>query len=117
MMMAECYCNLENADEAMRYLNMVRERAGVDPVTNFTGFEDLTLAIRCERARELGGEFQRKFDLVRWGIWYQITYDYTNYATLKDNILPCHEYYPIPDKEVVYSGGALDNKAYNQYGM
>lgn len=117
LMMAECYCNLENADEAMRYLNMVRERAGVDPVTNFTGFEDLTLAIRCERARELGGEFQRKFDLVRWGIWYQITYDYTNYATLKDNILPCHEYYPIPDKEVVYSGGALDNKAYNQYGM
>lgn len=68
LMMAECYCNLENAEETMRYLNMVRQRAGVDPVTNFTGFEDLTLAVRCERARELGGEFQRKFDLVRWGI-------------------------------------------------
>lgn len=42
LMMAECYCNLENAEETMRYLNMVRQRAGVDPVTNFTGFEDLT---------------------------------------------------------------------------
>lgn len=39
-----------------------------------------------------------------------MTYEYTNYPTLKDNMLPCHEYYPIPDKEVVYSGGALDNK-------
>ena len=38
-----------------------------------------------------------------------MTYEYTNYPTLKDNMLPCHEYYPIPDKEVVYSGGALDN--------
>ena len=47
----------------------------------------------------------------------QMTYEYTNYPTLKDNMLPCHEYYPIPDKEVVYSGGALDNKAYNEYGM
>ena len=73
--------------------------------------------IQKERGRELLGEFQRKFDLVRWGIWYQMTYDYTNYSTLKENMLPCHEYYPIPDKEVVYSGGALDNKAYNEYGM
>ena len=32
-------------------------------------------------------------------------------------MLPCHYYYPIADKEVVYSGGALDNKAYNEYGM
>lgn len=89
LMMAECYCNLENAEETMRYLNMVRQRAGVDPVTNFTGFEDLTLAVRCERARELGGEFQRKFDLVRWGIWYDQTYAYTNNATLKGKMRPC----------------------------
>ena len=117
LMMAECYCNLENAEETMRYLNMVRQRAGVDPVTNFTGFEDLTLAVRCERARELGGEFQRKFDLVRWGIWYTKTLESADYETVRNAILPCHEYYPIPDKEVVYSGGALDNKAYNEYGM
>ena len=93
-----------------------KERAGLAPYT-FKNIESLMEEIQKERGRELLGEFQRKFDLVRWGIWYQMTYDYTNYSTLKENMLPCHEYYPIPDKEVVYSGGALDNKAYNEYGM
>ena len=96
----------------MRYLNLVRERAGVDPVTNFTGFEDLTLAVRCERARELGGEFQRKFDLVRWGIWYAQTYAYTHNATLKGKMRPCHRYYPIPDAQCALSGYVLTNDEY-----
>ena len=26
-----------------------------------------------DRGRELLGEFQRKFDMVRWGIWYERT--------------------------------------------
>ena len=30
---------------------------------------------------------------------------------------PCHEYYPIPDTEVVYSGYALDNDAYKADGL
>ncbi|MEB3375289.1 hypothetical protein SFC43_25790 [Bacteroides sp. CR5/BHMF/2] len=61
------------------------------------------------------GEFQRKFDLVRWGIWYTQTYENTGSSSLKENIRPCHEYYPIPDTQVVYSGYALDNKAYEAY--
>lgn len=101
----------------MRYLNMVRQRAGVDPVTNFTGFEDLTLAVRCERAQELGGEFQRKFDLVRWGIWYDQTYAYTNNATLKGKMRPCHRYYPIPDAQCALSGYVLTNDEYLADGL
>ena len=116
LMMAECYAETEDSDEAVRYLNMVRERAGTTAYV-FKNKDALLEEIQKERGRELLGEFQRKFDLVRWGIWYQMTYEYTNYPTLKDNMLPCHDYYPIPDKEVVYSGGALDNKAYNEYGM
>lgn len=116
LMIAECHAELDDPEESIRYLNRVKERAGIALYT-FKNKESLTEEIQKERGRELLGEFQRKFDLVRWGIWYQITYDYTNYATLKENMLPCHEYYPIPEKEVVYSGGALDNKAYNAYGM
>ena len=67
--------------------------------------------IQKERGRELIDEFQRKFDLVRWGIWYTQTYENTGSSSLKENIRPCHEYYPIPDTQVVYSGYALDNKA------
>ncbi len=117
LMMAECYCNLENAEETMRYLNLIRTRAGVDPITNFTGFEDLTLAIRSERARELGGEFQRKFDLVRWGIWYEQTYNFTNNMTLKGKMRPCHRFYPIPDKQCALSGYILTNDEYLADGL
>ena len=63
------------------------------------------------------GEFQRKFDMVRWGIWYERTAALSDYAKVKTSIQPCHEYYPIPDTEVIYSGGALDNNEYKKYGF
>ncbi|MBP5538855.1 MAG: RagB/SusD family nutrient uptake outer membrane protein [Bacteroidales bacterium] len=117
LMMAECYIGLENADEALRYINMVRTRAGVEPETNFTGFEALTALLRCERARELGGEFQRKFDLVRWGVWYEQTRDNTNNATLRNRMKRCHRYYPIPDVQCALSGRVLTNDEYVAEGM
>src|SRR5690606_21288636 len=106
LMQAENYMELRNENEAVRYLNMVRLRANVAPY-EFRNWDLLREEIQKERGRELLGEYQRKYDLVRWGIWYQITYDYTDYASLKNNILPCHEYYPIPDVEVVKSGYQL----------
>ena len=100
---------------------MVRERAGVAPHESFTGYEDLLTSIINERAFELCGEFHRKWDLVRWGIWYQKTYDNTAYTngeeSLQANMRPCHEYYPIPDKQCSMSGYALDNPAYTEYGL
>lgn len=68
--------------------------------------------IRMERARELFGEFQRKFDLVRWGIWYERTSAYNDGTYLKDFIRPYHRYMPIPAEQITYSSGALDNKEY-----
>lgn len=117
LMMAECYIALENDAEAMRYLNMTRERAGVDPITNFTGFEALTAHLRFERARELGGEFQRKFDLVRWGVWYEQTKANNTNSKLLDRIKPCHRYYPIPDVQCALSGRVLTNDEYVAEGM
>ena len=96
---------------------MVRTRAGVEPETNFTGFEALTALVRCERARELGGEFQRKFDLVRWGVWYEQTRDNTNNATLRNRMKRCHRYYPIPDVQCALSGRVLTNDEYVAEGM
>lgn len=116
LLMAECYCELNQFDKAVEYLNFTRVRAGIGPYT-FRTQARLRDEIRSERGRELIGEFQRKFDLVRWGIWYSAVCDNNDYAALKDNIKPCHEYYPIPDKEVVYSKYALDNKEYEKYGL
>lgn len=117
LMMAECYINLEDEQNALKYLNYTRRRAEVAEITVFNGFEALTAELRCERARELGGEFQRKFDLVRWGVWYEQTYKNTNSSGLKSRMKPCHRYYPIPDSECALSGGVLTNDEYLEYGM
>ncbi|MBQ7517987.1 MAG: RagB/SusD family nutrient uptake outer membrane protein [Bacteroidales bacterium] len=117
LMMAEIYCAQHNEVESMRYLNMIKNRAGIRTYDVFKSYEKLLDEIIAERARELFGEFQRKFDLVRWGIWYDRTYTFTDSSMIKENIQRCHEYYPIPDKEVVYSGYALDNKAYKEAGL
>lgn len=114
LMYAECCAELGLNSESMAALNEVKNRAGIDPYVRFRTKARLIEEIQKERARELVGEFQRKFDLVRWEIWYQQTYEFTDYSTLKNNIRPYHEYYPIPDNEVALSGGALDNKAYEQ---
>lgn len=112
LMMAECWCELKDSDKAMGYLNLVRDRAGAEPIRGFTSYDDLMLEIRNERARELTGEFQRKFDLVRWGIWYEQTYATTDNSTLKNNMRPCHRYYPIPDTQCALTGYILDNPEY-----
>ena len=54
---------------------------------------------------------------MRWGIWYERTAALSDYMKVKTSIQPCHEYYPIPDTEVIYSGGALDNNEYKKYGF
>lgn len=115
LMQAENHMELRDQSNAIKYLNMTRKRAGL-PDYEFKNWDLLREEIQKERGRELAGEYQRKYDLVRWGIWYQMTYDFTDYASLKNNMLPCHEYYPIPDVEVLKSGNMLDNKAYEFYG-
>ena len=112
LMLAECYNATGDPEKALQHLNAVKTRAGISTVDVFTTKDRLLDEIQMERGRELLGEFQRKYDLVRWGIWFKRTWEYSDYQELKNNIRPCHEYYPIPDTEVALSEGALDNKAY-----
>ena len=117
LMLAEAHLNLGNYKEAADYLNITRTRAGLDKVDLMYvgGSPDALMEeIRIERARELFGEYQRKFDLVRWGIWYERTLAYNDGKYLKGYIRPCHRFLPIPEDQVTYSGGALDNEEYNR---
>ncbi|MCM1198873.1 MAG: RagB/SusD family nutrient uptake outer membrane protein, partial [Clostridium sp.] len=96
--MAEAQLMAGDADLACRYLNIIRVRAGL-PRTSAEVFsystDDILEEIRRECARELFGEFQRKFDLVRWGIWYERALEYSNSGYLPSYIRPWHRYYPI----------------------
>lgn len=113
LMKAEALANLED-QECVRYLNMVRARAGVNDY-EFVGFPEFLTFLYDERARELGGEFMRKFDLVRWGIWHEAIA-----KSQKDEVraaLKCHRYYPIPDKQCALSNHALSNPEYEANGL
>ena len=72
------------SDEPLKYLNMIRERAGV-PVYNLTDVAskfEMRQAIRNERRLELAMENQRWFDLVRWGIATETVNDFLASETL-----------------------------------
>ena len=121
LMLAECYFYMGDKETAMKYLNMTRNRAGLGDYTYRTDAR-LEEEIRNERARELFGDMQRKFDLVRWGIWYEATTANSDYGYLQEGhanqmIKPCHRFYPIPEIQVTYSKNNLDNKEYNAYGL
>ena len=115
LMMAECHAMLGNGTDALKYYNIIRTRAGVSTATAFYGTDDMMALIRAERARELCGEFTRKFDLVRWGLWHDHAKQYNDRlksSTYKDKWGERHQYYPIPDKVCALSDYAISNPAY-----
>ncbi|MGN0191180.1 MAG: RagB/SusD family nutrient uptake outer membrane protein, partial [Candidatus Cryptobacteroides sp.] len=64
LMMAEAYAMTSDSENALKYLNAVKSRAGIRNY-NRTNPSAIMEEIQAERGRELFGEFQRKFDLVR----------------------------------------------------
>ena len=71
LMAAECCAMTDDTEGAYKYINMVRERAGVTPLSDeFCAKSSMSLMdwIRNERFVELWGEGQRFFDLRRWMI-------------------------------------------------
>lgn len=65
LLRAEALANLGKDDEAITYLNVVRDRAGATLFPVGGGGSDLKDAIFLERSKELMGEGSRYFDLVR----------------------------------------------------
>lgn len=63
LLAAEALANIDEDSEAIKLVNMVRNRAGASPYTSSNG--DLKEFIFYERSRELIGEGHHYFDLVR----------------------------------------------------
>ncbi|MDB2521084.1 RagB/SusD family nutrient uptake outer membrane protein [Flavobacteriaceae bacterium] len=96
LMAAEAYSKKSSPNEskAQNYLNQVRERAGLLPVT--IGGSVLTESIMKERRVELAGEGHRFFDLVRTG---EAENHIDGFVSNK------HELFPIPLIEIELAGG------------
>ncbi len=96
-----------NIEKAKGYLEEVRGRArgnnpSILPEVTTDDQEELREAIRHERRVELGMENSRFFDLVRWGIDVE-----TLHAHGKTNYQLKHRLMPIPNPEILRSGGVL----------
>lgn len=56
-----------NTTDAITWVNMVRDRAGLAAITGAPTQVELRATIKKERRAEFAMEFERFFDLVRWG--------------------------------------------------
>lgn len=109
LMLAEALNESDKTAEAVGYLNLVRERAKnshpdfdslpagfLDPVPGSVSQAYLRDAIRHERRVELGFEFQRYFDIIRYGETYA-----DNALEEAENFdYDTHKFFPIPQNEV-----------------
>ncbi|MDO5607868.1 MAG: RagB/SusD family nutrient uptake outer membrane protein [Capnocytophaga sp.] len=107
LMAAEAANEIGNTGTALNYLEQVRARArggnnAILPEVTTTNQADLRDAIRHERRVELGMEYDRFYDLVRWGIAQEVLH-----AAGKTNYQPRHQYLPLPQNEVDRSNGVL----------
>lgn len=132
LMAAECNIEAGALGEALRLVNLIRERAALLParqisgspaaaykVSQYTAFPNADFArnaVRFERRLELAMEGHRFYDLVRWGIAKQTIESYSAFegAILSSfaNIVfdEKDSYFPIPQQQIDRSKGALVQK-------
>ena len=105
LMMAEAANALGMQQEAIGYINQVRERAELEPLPMDLSQEEVFDAIVHERYVELAGEQVRFNDLVRWGL----AADYLGEYGFQEGI---NEIWPIPNDEIV-ANDAIDPEDQN----
>ena len=123
---AEALIELDRYDEALPIINRIRERAkqstdklhnasiyNIGLYTSFGSKEQARAALRFERRLELGLEGHRFFDLVRWGIAKETIDSYLAIEAVRKPYLVDaiftkgkHEYLPIPNQQMILSGGS-----------
>ncbi|HWV35252.1 MAG TPA: RagB/SusD family nutrient uptake outer membrane protein [Thermomicrobiales bacterium] len=124
--LAEAHWRLGNSEQAINYVNLIRERAGLLPVDvasvrsnplvagTYLESDHVGRAIFNERTIELAGEGHRMFDLIRFGVAYEVMVNWSQ-RTLATNpelggsfhIEPWKILLPIPAREIEASKGAL----------
>jgi len=127
--LAECEVEANNLERARELANMMRKRASnpagfvmlnaTTPAGNYVVKEYATpwtvqevarKAVRFEERLEFAMEGHRFFDLVRWGIAEQVINDYLAgekgkrvYLNTAKFVKGKHEYFPIPNQEILNS--------------
>lgn len=113
LLMAECYAKTNNFTNSNLYLNKIKTRAGLNPVS-LSGEQQLLDEIALERRKELVGEGHRWFDLVRTGkaisimtAHFQNTPGYNTAVIKSYNLLM-----PVPQSQINTDPAIKQNPGY-----
>lgn len=109
LMYAEVLNELGNS-KCYDYINLVRARAGLAPLSGLSK-EAFREHMMLERAWELCYEGNRRFDLVRWGVFAERAGEWNPQLTanIKANK---HEFWPIPQSERDINSNLTQNPGY-----
>lgn len=121
---AECLANTNQLDKAVRYVNMVRARAKMPDLADSTNpeirnsvnsLEAFMANLDMERTKECCFEYDRFFDLRRFGLGTDKTYtDKVKARSMKhaNNFTAGKEWMPIPRSEVDNNPNLNQNEGY-----
>ena len=113
LMLAECQVVGGVSVEGLSYLNQIRERAGLSPLSNATADD-----IIDERARELAWECHRRSDLVRFDMLTTDKYIWS-YKGMNGNAGTAHavdkryNLFPIPSSDIMSNPNLEQNEGYS----
>ncbi len=110
LMKAEALNELGRTSEAEDYINMVRDRAGLEDIQTGLSQEDFREAVLHERRMELAFEGQRWFDLIRVENG-QYGLDFLH-SIGKNNAAQKHLLFPIPQIELDRNPNLTQNPGY-----
>lgn len=104
LMYAEVQARLGNSAEAIKYVNVVRERAGLANLNPALSSSDLLEAIFTERSLEFALEGKRFLDIVRWGKGVSLlgSFGYNPYNSI----------WPIPHRIISDNPNITQNPGY-----
>jgi hypothetical protein len=111
LMYAEALNQNGKEDEALAYLNMVRDRAGLDGLSGLSA-DDVTMALEHERKVEFFLEGHRWFDLARTGRLMTVINDYFQRNNLSFRVEEHNLIMPIPLREIDINPNLGQNPGY-----
>ncbi len=94
--------------DAYEAINEIRDRAGLPPLAGLSQ-EEFRDAVWLERELELCYELKRRFDLVRWGTFFEVM---SQDEFAQDGIAPHKVLYPIPASEIIINPNLTQNDGY-----
>lgn len=110
---AEARAKNGDIEGALEDLNKIRARAGVDPITNLTGQQEVLNAIWQERKLELAFEGHSFFDLVRTGQALSVITGVSRTNGPDVNLQdPNRQVFPIPAFDIDANSNLVQNDAY-----